>query len=223
MPGQLAFPFGVEQALRRESFILAPCNEDAFHFIERWPDWPARAAALYGPPGCGKSHLAAVWQKIARAHAIAAHVLNLDLIALFEGDVAFLIEDLDLNEPKTARDQALLALFERPKATLLFTGRAAPSEWQVTIPDLRSRFLSLLAFPLWAPDDTLLSALIVKHFADRQLQVPESAVKRILSSVERTPDAIARFVALADEKALAEKRSISERLVLELIEAGPPR
>ena len=61
MPGQLAFPFGVEPALGREDFILAPCNEQAVRFIRRWPDWPTGAAALYGPPRCGKTHLAAIW------------------------------------------------------------------------------------------------------------------------------------------------------------------
>jgi chromosomal replication initiation ATPase DnaA len=76
---------------------------------------------------------------------------------------------------------------------------------------------------MWVPDDNLLSGLVAKHFADRQLEAAEAVVKRIVSHVERTPEAVAAFVARADRKALAEKRPVTARLVLELIEAeGEP-
>ena len=37
------------------------CNREALAWLERWPDWPAPALVLHGPPGCGKSHLARIW------------------------------------------------------------------------------------------------------------------------------------------------------------------
>ncbi len=111
----------------------------------------------------------------------------------------------------------LLALFEQPSCMLLLTGRAAPLEWPVAIDDLRSRFDSLLAFAMWAPDETLLAGLVRKYFADRQLAVPDTVVSRILTHVERTPEAVAAFVARTDLKALSERRALSERLVLDLI------
>ena len=80
MPGQLVFPFGVEPALGREDFILAPCNEQAVRFIRRWPDWPTSAAALYGPRACGKTHLAAIWRNMADAQAVPARDLAPDLV-----------------------------------------------------------------------------------------------------------------------------------------------
>jgi hypothetical protein len=48
--------------------------------------------------------------------------------------------------------------------------------------------------------------------------VSDTVVKRIIRHLERTPDAIAAFIAHADVKALAEKRAITERLVVELLE-----
>ena len=219
MPGQLAFPFGVEPALGREDFILAPCNEQAVRFIRRWPDWPTGAAALYGPPRCGKTHLAAIWRKAADAEALPARDLAPDLLAAMAPRAALVIEDVDSVEPSEVRDRALLTLFERQGGALLLTGRTAPSEWPVAVADLTSRFLSLVAFRMWAPDDTLLSALVTKHFADRQLEASPGVVTRIVTHVERTPEAVAAFVERADRKALAEKRPITDRLVLELIEA----
>jgi chromosomal replication initiation ATPase DnaA len=216
--GQLVFPFRVAPALTPENFVQAPCNEQALQFIRRWPDWPARAAALYGPTGCGKTHLAAVWSRMANAQTIAAR----DLSAAEPGSMAVIVEDIDSNTPDAACDRALLALFERPGAWLLLTGRAPPGEWPSAIGDLTSRFQSLIGFGIWAPDDALLSGLVAKHFADRQLEVPTAVISRIVTHVERTPAAIAAFVARVDEKALAAKRAITERLVLELLDAEGP-
>ena len=45
--------------MRREDFVVAAGNREALAWIDRWPDWPAPALALGGPPGCGKTHLGA--------------------------------------------------------------------------------------------------------------------------------------------------------------------
>jgi chromosomal replication initiation ATPase DnaA len=196
MPGQLVFPFGARTALRREDFIVAPCNEQAFRFIERWPDWPVRAAAIYGPHASGKSHLVEVWCARSSAPILSAPHLTEDALGPIAPGAAVAVEQADIipDHEGEERDRALLALFERPAGTLLLTGRTPPSEWPAA------------------------SGLARKHFADRQIDVPENVVTRILTHVERTPEAIAAFVTRADRKAWVEKRAVGERLVLELIE-----
>jgi len=219
MPNQLALPFGSRPAFRREDFIVAPCNEQALRFIERWPDWPVRAAAIWGPRESGKTHLARIFCDITGAHLFSARELAaIDPIALLQGPVAIEFDDAPAD---AERDRRLFALFERPTGTLLLTARTSPTEWTSALGDLKSRFDALLAFPVWAPDDDLLSALIRKHFSDRQLDVPDAVVRRLMIHVERTPRAIAAFIARIDEKALAEKRAIGERLVMELIDSEP--
>ena len=221
MADQLVIPFAVEPNFAAANFIVAPCNEQADAFITRWPDWPVRAAALYGPAGCGKSHLAMVWSRMAGAHILSASASTDASLAFLADhrDDGFVIEDVDREPPTRERDAFLMALFERANGTMLLTGRAAPSAWPVATPDLTSRFQSLIALPMWAPDDVLLRQLVAKHFADRQVKPSESAIERIVSHVERTPAAIAAFVERADLKALAEKRGVTERLVLGLLEA----
>ena len=217
MPNQLALPLGSRPAFRREDFIVAACNEQALRFIENWPDWPVRAAAIWGPRDSGKTHLARIFSDRSNARLVSASDLaSLDLISPPDGAIAVELGDAPAN---AERDPRLFALFERPSGTLLLTARTPPTQWKTALGDLKSRFDALLAFPLWAPDDDLLSALIRKHFADRQLDVPGNVVKRLMTHVERTPQAIAAFVARIDEKALAEKRAVGERLVMELIDA----
>jgi chromosomal replication initiation ATPase DnaA len=217
--GQLVFPFGVKSAYGRDDFIVAPCNEPAFQFIRRWPDWPSRAAALYGPAGCGKSHLAAIWREAADAQMMDARDLTPESIGARGPGTAMVIEDLDREPPSETRDRALLALFERPNASLLLTARTPPAAWESRIGDLASRFHALIAFAMWEPDDALLAGLVTKHFADRQLDVPDPVTVRIVTQVERTPAAIADFIARLDHRAFSQKRAVTERLVLELLES----
>jgi chromosomal replication initiation ATPase DnaA len=217
--GQLVFPFEVKPAHGRRDFLIAPCNEPAFRFIQRWPDWPSRAAALYGPSGCGKSHLTAVWREAAGAQVIDARELSQESLSAHGPDAALVIEDLDQEPPSETRDHALLALFERPKASLLVTARTPPVAWQSRIGDLTSRFHALIGFAMWQPDDVLLAGLIAKHFTDRQLDVPDVVTSRIVNQVERTPAAIAAFIARLDHRAFSQKRAVTERLVLELLES----
>ncbi len=55
---QLPLPLEHRPSLAGEDFLVAPCNEAAVGWLERWPDWPTAALVLHGPPGCGKTHLA---------------------------------------------------------------------------------------------------------------------------------------------------------------------
>jgi chromosomal replication initiation ATPase DnaA len=212
MPSQLPLPLPAQQALGRSDFIVAPANAEAVAFIDSFPRWPAPAGALYGPSGSGKSHLVACWAKEAGANVIAGNALSLATVASLKPGQAVAVEDVDAGTD----DAALFALFQHP-GPLLLTGAAPPAQWPAVLPDLKSRFTALLAFPLWAPDDALLEALARKLFTDRQLAVPDPVIMRILRSLERSPAALRDFVARADARALAQKRPITVALVGELL------
>jgi len=212
---QLVLPLETRSAQGRADFIVAPGNEQAVAFLDSFPNWPAPAAALYGPPASGKSHLAAVWADKAGARIVEAASLGADLL---QG--ALVVENVAPGVP----EDPLFALLERG-APLLLTSQLRPADWpqafRLSLPDLASRLHALLAFALWAPDDALLMGLAVKLFADRQLLVPESVVAHMIRSLDRSPEAIRDFVARADSVALAEKRPINLNLIKELL-VDPP-
>jgi chromosomal replication initiation ATPase DnaA len=214
LPSQLPLPLQSSPALGRADFIVAPANAEAVAFIDSFPHWPAPAAALHGPSGSGKTHLVHAWVQASGARVLKAAALRLDDV--FAPGQAVAIENVDAGG---ADERALFALFQH-HGPLLFTGREPPAAWKVALPDLVSRFGSLLAFPLWRPDDALLAALTRKLFTDRQLAVPDSVVMRILRSVERSPAAVRDFVARADGRALAEKRPVTMALVADLLAEG---
>jgi chromosomal replication initiation ATPase DnaA len=214
MAEQFVLPLTKRPLLDTGNFIVARCNQQAVDFVRRWPDWPSPAAALFGPKACGKTHLATVWSD--RAHANIVPALELTP-ALVRESGPLVIEDLDRVVPDTSRDLLLIALLDRPGVSVLLTGRTPPAQWQSATGDWHSRLQSLIAFQMWSPDDEFLSALVQRHFAERQLHAPASVVNHILAHVERTPDAIAGFVDGIDCKALSEKRPLSLRLVMEML------
>jgi len=208
---QLVLPLQVRSATGRADFIVAACNQAAVTFVDSFPDWPAPAAVLHGPPASGKSHLAAVWAGKANAEIIAAASLDANV-----PDGALVVEDVGAG----VAEAPLFALIERG-APLLITSQQPPAAWPVALPDLVSRARALLHFALWAPDDALLMGLAVKLFADRQVQVPENVVTAMIAGLERSPAAIRDFVARADAAALAAKKPITLSLIRDLL-ARPP-
>jgi len=217
MSGQFTLPLLHAPDLTEGRFVVASCNEQAFDFVHRWPDWPAPVGALFGPPGCGKTHLAHMW----RARADAILINGREFAAIFaearKATRPLVIEDLDREPPDAAREHLLMELLDHTPRTILFTGRNPPGQWSCATGDWKSRAASLLAFGIDAPDDGFLSALARNLFAARQLTVSPEVSELIVTRLERTPHAIAGFVAAADEKALSAKRPVSLRLVLEML------
>ena len=211
---QLVLPLEIRSDFDRAGFIVAPGNRQAVAFIDSWPGWPAPAAALYGPPASGKSHLAAVWAAKSGAAVLEAATLDTSI-----PNGPLVVENVG---PATA-EAPLFALLERGQS-LLLTAQLPPASWTFALPDLKSRAGALLAFPLWAPDDALLMGLAVKLFADRQVEVPENVVLHMIRELERSPAAIRDFVARADMVALAAKRPITLSLIKDLLaDPGPYR
>ncbi|HEY2032724.1 MAG TPA: hypothetical protein VGH02_03470 [Rhizomicrobium sp.] len=215
-------PLGSRVVFTREDFVPSLASAPALAFIDSWPSWPVTAAALHGPSGSGKSHLAAIWHAQSNAQIVSARELS----GGFARNPALpvIVEDVDTSHVSPTRDAALFGLLERAQATapVLLTGHEPPSAWKTSLPDLASRFSALLAFPLWAPDDELLAAIARKLFNDRQLTVPDTVIERMVKSLERSPAAIRDFVAKADDRALAEGRAINLALVREMLAEADP-
>lgn len=213
---QLPLPLPSKSALSRADFIVAPANANAVAFIDAWPNWPVSAAALFGPAGCGKTHLCSIWREKSGARIISAAQLD---SADLRWHGTLVIEDVDSVPPTADRDANLCSALENSGAgvTLVLTGREPPVGWACALPDLASRFRALVALPLWAPDEQLLAALARKLFAERQLVVPEAVIAHMLRLLERSPGAVRDFVAESDRRALAEARPVNLSLVRELI------
>lgn len=219
-PAQLPLFLPFSPVLSREEFVVSPANAEAFAFIDSWPDWIVPIAAIYGPAGCGKTHLASIWREESGAELLSAGELS---VASVQCQTPRVIEDVDTTESTHARDSALFAAMQTagPRAPLLLTGLSPPPQWPCTFPDLASRFSAVVAVPVHVPDEGVLAGLAQKLFADRQLAVPDDVIAHMLMVLERSPAAVRAFVAEADAAALAEARPVNLFLVRRLLATRP--
>ncbi len=211
---QLAFDLGQRPALDREDFLVTPANEVAVAWIDRWPDWPGPALALHGPSGCGRTHLLHVW--LGTSGAVAIDPRDLDRTpppGLLGPARAAALDDLDRALPGSpARQEALLHLYNlvaERRGHLLITGREAPGRWPIALPDLASRLAAVQAAALGAPDDTLLEALLVKLFADRQIAVAPEVIRFLSARMDRSAAAARALVEALDRRALETGRAVT--------------
>jgi chromosomal replication initiation ATPase DnaA len=215
-PRQLALALDHVQSYAREDFLGGPSNHAAFGLIERWPDWPDRIMLLVGPPGSGKSHLAAIWAAASGARTIAAHgIETTDLPAAFATG-ALVVDDLAAGRFDEAALFHLINLAREERAYVLITARESAGAWPIAVRDLASRLRVLPVVEVSAPDDALLRALAVKLFADRQLAVEESLITFLTTRVERTFDGVHRAVDQLDREALRRQRPVTRALAAEL-------
>jgi chromosomal replication initiation ATPase DnaA len=218
-PRQLALALDHVESYAREDFLSGPSNEAALALIDSWPDWPARAVALVGPEGAGKTHLATIWAAAAGARVVSGrHLGETDLpAALATG--ALVVEDAAAVEDERTLFH-LINLAREEGAFLLFTARTMPSLWRVNLPDLVSRLRALPTVTLDGPDDTLLRGVLLKVAADRQLTLDDSVVRYLLTHVERSFAAARGAVIALDEESLRQGRPPSRALAAEMFREG---
>src|SRR5258705_9054988 len=85
----------------------------------------------------------------------------------------------------------------------LDVSRTAPAAWAIDLPDLASRLRAMPADGIGMPDDTLLAAVLIKHFADLQLRIAPSVIGYIGPRMERSFATAASLPARLDELAPA--------------------
>lgn len=223
MTRQLVLDLPLRSARGREDFFVAPANAQALAALDAWRDWPQGKAVLCGPPGSGKSHLAQVWATATGATVLpAADLAATDLPRLATGAVA--IEDADRIAHDCAAEETALFhlhnLLAEAGHPLLVTAASPPRDWGLGLPDLASRMQAAPLIRLDPPDDTLLRAVLVKLFADRQVQVAPQVIDYLLPRMTRSLDAARALVADLDSRALAEGRPITRAMAADWFE-GP--
>lgn len=213
---QLAFDLPSAEAMTRADFFVAPSNALALQTVEDWQSWPGRKLVLVGPEGSGKTHLARVWADLSGGLVLtAADLPEARLAALAGRPVA--VEDADRLPPEAEAALFHLHNLVTEGGALLLTAQTPPRDWGLRLPDLVSRIQAAPLARLEAPDDALLSAVLVKLFADRQVAVPPNLIPYLISRMPRSIGAARALVAALDAAALAAQRPITRALAAGLL------
>ncbi len=214
---QFVFDWGARPALGAEDFLVGPSNAAAVDLVDRWPDWSMSSALVVGPPQSGKSHLAHVWQLRSEAVMLSAAELDEARVPELIGRRA-VVEDIDRGIVEEQALFHLLNLAREQRTSLLLTSRAPAGELAVALPDLRSRLRALAMTEIGAPDQTLLTAVIVKLLADRQITAAPAIVHYLAREVERSFAAAAGLIEAIDRLSLAQRRPVTRALAAEALD-----
>lgn len=187
---QIALPLDELRSGISSSLIITDANAAIFAGLGNNAAWPGRCAILTGPARSGKSLMARYFigqggSVIDNAESVAAETL--------------------FNAWNRAQDMAA--------APLLLVSRWRPVDWNIALPDLRSRLGAATLLEITPPDDELIEQLLQKQLADRGAAISIDAISYVKRRIERSYAAIEIFARAANALALSENAPVNLALV----------
>jgi len=198
---QIALPLNWPVADGDEDFLVSESNRAAFEHLKRWSVWPVSATLLTGPRKSGRSLLGRIFVRKTGGR-LFDDAQNHEEEALFHA----------WNEAQEKR---------RP---LLIVADAAPPQWQIELPDLRSRMAATPHLEIEEPDDALLGDLIVKLLGDRGIAAPPDLPEYLVPRIERSYVAVQQVIEILDRAMLSHHRRMTVAMARNaLVESGMVR
>jgi DnaA regulatory inactivator Hda len=223
---QLLLDLSLKPNYSEDDYIKCPCNWEAIQWIERWPNWPMKMIAIYGEPGCGKTHLAHIWSKKANAryltpmdaeiHSPLESTNNHNTFILDDADDPFLRE----NAASSMYEEWMFHfynLLNEKGANLLICCQKPPTQWSIKLPDLRSRLSTILSVAVSQPDEEALQAVLMKLCQERGMILSPEIAEYIIRRIERSFNGIRTIVELLDHKTLTLHRQLTLGLVRDVL------
>ena len=218
---QLTIEMPKRTALDREDFLVNARNKAAVEFIDSFYKEPMKLGILIGPKGCGKTHLVNVLCKSLKGiNWSFLSSENRDIYNIFNTNDVIIIEDIN-NFNSKQKEEFLFHSINLSKElgkALLLTSSLQVSKLNFKTLDLVSRLEAMNTAFIEEPDDTLMEALIIKLFNDRQLIVKPNTVNFLMQRIERSYLGVSEIIELIDKVSLSQKKSISIKLIKALID-----
>ena len=217
MSDQLIFDLPCYPAIGTEDFFVSKANSLAFEVVQNWANWNDRRVLITGGKGSGKTHLSHVWANLSGAKFIELNNQEQDLSNI----KTLIIENIDLIISIPTFEEKLFHLLNFAKQLdiyVLMTSSVAASRLGVQLLDLSSRLQATEYFPIYPPDDALLSAVLVKQFSDRQINISPSLIEYILKRITRSLSSVSNFVVSLDNLMLKTKKGPSRAMISEVLD-----
>ena len=167
---QLTFKFPFKTNYFEEDFYVSTNNFNAYKLIESWPKWSSRYINIYGPPGCGKTHLANIFKKKINSFFVKASELNDNSLPLIKLKECLIIDDYKNNIEEKLFYSTLNQSHQCNQYVIINSLRSIRSS-NVQLKDLMSRFNNFIDIGIELPTDDLIRVILTKNFSDKQVKV----------------------------------------------------
>ena len=143
MSEQLTFKFPFKKNYLSQDFYVSENNFSAFQLIENWPNWPSRLVNIFGPTGCGKTHLINILKSKIQSKIILAKDVNTETLLQFKIVECLIIDDFNNNiDEKTL--YSIINLSLQDNKYLIINSRASLKGSETKLEDLKSRLKSFI-------------------------------------------------------------------------------
>ena len=209
---QLVFKFPFKINYSKKDFFVSKSNFEAYKLIESWPNWPDKWINIFGPKGCGKTHLTMILK-----NKINIKILNPeDLDSNFESKLNnfdfFVIENYENN----INEEILFSFLNFMKlkdSFLLINSSQSLKSLKIKLNDLKSRLKSFIELGINLPDDDMVQVIILKNFSDKQISINNNVLNYIIKNIDRSYENIFKFLRDIDKESLVSGNAISINMV----------
>lgn len=213
---QLTFKFPFKTSYYEEDFYVSSNNFEAYKLIESWPNWPSRFVNIFGPIGCGKTHLSNIFKKKLNSFFINASDLDdnsLTKIKLKE----CLIVDQYKNNIEEKLFYTVLNQCQQSNHYVIVNSIEPIKKIPTKLNDLKSRLESFIDIGIDLPTDDLIRVILTKGFSDKQVETDVKLLEYILKNINRSYEEIFNFIEKVDSLSLSIGRPININLIRKVL------
>ena len=214
---QLVFKFPFKTKYYEQDYYVSSNNFSAYRLIESWPNWPGKWVNIFGPKGCGKTHLSNILKKkINLIHIIDAKNVDNETISKFEKLDCLIIDNYEKNIDEKIF-YSLLNQSKQSESYLLVNSTLPLGNIKFDLKDLRSRTESFINLGIELPTDDLLRVIISKSFSDKQIEITPKISEYIIKNIERSYEKVFKFIKEIDDLSLSSGKSININLIKKVL------
>ena len=216
MSQQLIFNFPFKKTYLSQDFYVSKNNFNAFKLIESWPQWPSRFINIFGPIGCGKTHLANILSSKINSLIISSQKIDENIINQFKTKECLIIDDFD-NDIDENLLYSIINLANQDNKYLIISSPISLKKFKIKLNDLNSRFTSFIEVGIDLPTDDLVKVILTKNFSDKQITISKKNIDYILNNIDRSYEKINLFSSLIDNLSLEKAKPINLKLIKDVL------
>ena len=214
---QLTFKFPFKTTYYEQDFYVSSNNFSAYRLLESWPEWPDKWINIFGPKGCGKTHLSNIFmKKIKSVYVEAVNFKDHDIIKNIENQNCLIIDNYK-NNIEEKEFYSILNFLKQSDKYLIINSLNPIKNEKTELKDLKSRFDSFLDIGIGLPTDDLIRVILVKSFSDKQINVSIKLLEYILKNINRSYEKIFQFIKEIDIESLSAGKSININLIKKVL------
>ena len=214
---QLVFKFPFKTKYYEQDYYVSSNNFSVYRLIESWPNWSGKWVNIFGPKGCGKTHLSNILKKkINSTLILKPKDINNEKILTFAKLECLIIDNYENN----IEEKLFYSILNQSKQldNYVVINSILPIKDNIfELDDLKSRAKSFLNLGIELPTDDLLRVIISKSFSDKQIDITPKVSEFIIKNIERSYEKVFKFIKEIDDLSLSSGKSININLIKKVL------